>query len=672
MIRNKLILAYLLPTVIVLVLVGVVIYTQARASLEQELGSRLISVAEATVGSLPSGEPRRLAKLSKDDEATLKRLRTKLEAVRQATGVRRVFLSDPELRSLADTRSDVAFGDDLFDLQADRFEMERVLKPPGSPASSVLFTGKDGVRYKNGYAPIIHEGQVVAILAVEGSAEFFAVVGEFQALMLIAGLLSLLIIVLVSVWVARSINEPIMVLETAARRFGRGDLSTDVQVEGKDEFSVLATAFNDMRQDLLDRDRQMQMMLSGIAHEVRNPLGGMELFCGLMSEELEEMGDQPHLTEYNAKITRELHYLKRVVNDFLDYARRKPLEVTRFEAKGLLSDVAMLMSRDMTQASVKLAVGPMDPGLEVTADRETLHRVLINLIRNAWQASKPGTQITIGVLDVDDASVEALSILAPYDANVFLPPQAEHTGRWRAIYIQDQGSGIAKEKLETIFEAFFTTKEKGSGLGLALTTKVVEEHGGALAVASTLRPSNGSAEALSFDEPEPSSMSGGMLGDDLPASGALMGMLGDDMSPGMLGDGPMLGDDSQPGLLGDDVSSGMLGDGMSAGMLGDDSSPGMLGDTDQPAMLGADDSLPGMLGDDEGLGMLGDESEPGMLGDDEPAMLGVEPLSEQSPASPLAASDADGQVVGTVMVVLLPFKEEIEPAKMVIPEGWLG
>lgn len=484
MIRNKLIAAYLIPTVLLLVVGCVVIFFEVRASLERELGQRLVAVAEASVGSLPSGEPRRIAKLSGDDETTLKRLTSKLEAVRAATRVRRVFLVDPRLRSLADTRDGVAFGDELFELQADRVEMERVFRAPGVATSSVMFTGKDGVEYKNGYAPIVFEGDVVGALGVEGSSEFFDVLDDFQRLLVALVVTGLFLIVLVSLMLARSMTRPIDQLVVASDRLGRGDLTAPIEMDRRDEFRDLADAFNEMRQNLLDRDEQMQMMLRGIAHEVRNPLGGMELFSGLLAEELEPESQQ---ADYIKKIQKELGYLGRVVNDFLNYARRQPLELTRIEAKPFLEELVNLLAWDLDAQGVKLVLASLDEGLELTLDTQRLRPVLINLLRNAGQASEAGGDIELWAVPLASNDLGAFLDDYDYAARVILGSSVAEADSWRAICIRDGGCGIAADKLGGVFQPFFTTKEKGSGLGLALAQRRVEEHGGSLAVASTPR-----------------------------------------------------------------------------------------------------------------------------------------------------------------------------------------
>ncbi|MBH23173.1 MAG: hypothetical protein CMH57_01685 [Myxococcales bacterium] len=95
MIRNKLIFAYLAPMVLLLLLGGLLIYVRAETLLEEELGQRLISVAEATVGGLPGSDPRRLAQLTAEDTTTIGRMRDKLDSVQQVTGVRRIFILNP-------------------------------------------------------------------------------------------------------------------------------------------------------------------------------------------------------------------------------------------------------------------------------------------------------------------------------------------------------------------------------------------------------------------------------------------------------------------------------------------------------------------------------------------------------------------------------------------------
>ena len=199
--RAKLLAVFVLPTLALLALYGTGAYAVARSGLEAELGRRLVSIGQTLAADMSYGlTAKQLTRLDPSKERTLGRLRQTLETARDATGVRRVFLFDAELKSLADSQVDVAFGEKLFMLEADRVELGRVFEE-GSVTTSVLFSGEDGTRYKYAYAPVFLDGEpgeVVAAVGVEASASFFtlltnfasglALFGVFAALLLAAGL----------------------------------------------------------------------------------------------------------------------------------------------------------------------------------------------------------------------------------------------------------------------------------------------------------------------------------------------------------------------------------------------------------------------------------------------------------------------------------------------------
>ena len=108
-------------------------------------------------------------------------------------------------------------------------------------------------------------------------------------------------------------------------------------VETRDEVGQLAARLDEMRAALRARDERLQMMLAGIAHEVRNPLGGLELYAGLLREGL---AGQPERLAEVARIEREIGYLKNVVTDFLEYARRPRPELAPLPLPELLNEVA--------------------------------------------------------------------------------------------------------------------------------------------------------------------------------------------------------------------------------------------------------------------------------------------------------------------------------------------
>ncbi len=468
--RNKLIGVFLVPTLLIVLVYGFLAYFAARQGLEDELGKRLVSVGQTMSADISESiEAAQIARLEPSKKRVLDRLRDKLRRTREQTEVRRVFLFDRDLKSLVDTRPDVGFGQQLYEVEADRVEVTRTFET-GQPTTSVLFRDDEGTFYKTGYAPITQDGEVIAAVGVEGSAQYFELLRDFASGLTVLGGAGLLLVIIAGTLFSRALVKPVNRLVDAARRLGKGDFEAPVAAERDrdpgaeqeqgDEIAFLADSFEEMRKSILSRDRQMQMMLSGIAHEVRNPLGGMELFCGLLREDLQEEPD----TEENRqkidkldKIHRELNYLEKVVRDFLDFARKVPLELERFAAGEFADEVCGLLAGEVDEANCALEI-EVDRQLELTADREKLRRAVINLVRNAYQACDGGGTIVVSVARPDEDT--------------------------RTIAVRDDGPGIPPEKVEEILTPFFTTKEKGSGLGLALTKQIVSQHGGSMDIES--------------------------------------------------------------------------------------------------------------------------------------------------------------------------------------------
>ncbi|MDB4979868.1 MAG: integral rane sensor signal transduction histidine kinase [Myxococcales bacterium] len=438
----RLLVGTLVPTVAALGVFGVLAHEVARRALDEELGRRL---ATAAAGAAATVLPEQLEALRAGDEDSLTyaNVRRKLEVARERLGVRRVMAVAADLSARGDTAGTLALGARAYELEADSIEIGRALK--GAPAASPLFVGHDGVAYKRGYAAI---GDGGGLIAVEGSADYYAALAAFRHRLLAAGALALLAVFAVTAFVARRISGPVVRLADAAARLGRGELATRIPVETRDEIGFLAATLDDARAALQARDEHMQMMVAGIAHEVRNPLGGLELYAGLLRDAL---AGEPERLQEVGRIERELGHLRTVVSEFLDYARRPPPELTRLAVRPLLEEV-----RDLT-ATPGVAVTVDAPAtLEVRADAGQLRRALLNLARNA------------------------ASVMEGRAGGVVLA--ATRTETRVHLEVRDRGPGVPVDLREKIFTPFFTTREKGTGLGLAFVREIVRDHGGDVVV----------------------------------------------------------------------------------------------------------------------------------------------------------------------------------------------
>lgn len=456
--RARLLLAFLAPTLLVLALGGFLLFRASRNVLEQQLGQSLSDVA-ASVASQVSAE--RVLSLTADDakdegSRTWRSLKKTLEGVQQSAGLKRVLVFDADRRARLDVGGGLPPGAEVPDLLRDALELETVFKGMRT-SSQVLFRGSDGAFYKTGYAPMLQDGKVVAVVAVEGNAAFFGPLADLRNAFIGLLLVTLLLLAVAAVGSGQSVSRPLEALVQSAQQIGKGDLSTPVTGEASTvEVQALARELETMRAGLESRDRQLKMMLGGVAHEVKNPLGGIELFSGLLDEELR--GDAPNVAEareHLARIRRELDYLGRIVDDFLAFAREQKVAKAPFDVRRFVTQAVGHLAGEAEGRGVTLRVEV--PELKVDADESLVTSALVNLVKNAVQASARGQTVSV-VGREDGASV--------------------------VLEVRDEGSGIPAQVQARIFEPFFTTREKGTGLGLPLARKLVEANGGTLTLAS--------------------------------------------------------------------------------------------------------------------------------------------------------------------------------------------
>ena len=443
--RLRFALAAALPALISLAVMALVADRLARRALEDELAARLVAAAQGAAAALPVD---RIARLEAGDEQTRTygHLRARLDALAQATGTR-LFVVRPDRTALADSTGWLRIGEWVPALERDRLE---IAKAAGGKAiaSQVMFEGSDGKLYKTGYAPLSDpEGKVVAVVGADGTAASFATFNRFRRIISIVAIGGAVLGALVAAGASLSVTRPLTRLAEAARRIERGDLQTPLWPRRRrDELGMLRDTLEEMRRALHARDEERETLLAGIAHEVRNPLGALDLFAGLLAEELQDRPEASHV----ARIRAELAALSKVVEEFLDYARTRPPLREPVDLSLLLAEVADLAAPIAAARQVSLTV---EGGGSARADREQLRRAVLNLVRNAVEAAPAASEVVV-VAGADEGEAR--------------------------IEVRDRGPGLTPGARESLFRPFFTTKEKGTGLGLALAKKVIDAHGGAL------------------------------------------------------------------------------------------------------------------------------------------------------------------------------------------------
>jgi signal transduction histidine kinase len=242
-------------------------------------------------------------------------------------------------------------------------------------------------------------------------------------------------------------------------RWSRTDVPRQDERPGIYAVGIDVTDEDEMLRRLLRSERLAAVgtMATGLAHEVRNPLNSASLQLTLLERRLGR-GDAPHTILPIARIIKsEIDRLDRLVRDFLAFAQPRPIETRSIDAADLVRGVRELITPEAAAAHVSVTAELPGRPVPVLGDAERLRQVLLNLTRNALEA-----------------------IGSARGGNLKL--RARDTAGGAEIEVEDDGPGFAEDL--PIFDAFFTTKEQGTGLGLALVHRIVTDHGGTIRVSS--------------------------------------------------------------------------------------------------------------------------------------------------------------------------------------------
>ena len=463
--RRKLIFSFVALTMLVVGGSGWFLYERALESLEAQMSSHLLAETRLIANGLPEHVARLRPGLGFE---MLPYYRQKARWLRQSqdmVGARRIYVFDRKCRSFLDTEPGIPIGRQYDWVKyRDRMEVEEVWQ--GRATHTVRYTNPEtGVDYMTGYAPIRNaKGEVVAVVGVDIGTGFMSAIHGFKRSVYFFAMLSALLTLILGLGMARQVTRPIKRLVTAAREIGRGNLDRAVDTSARDEIGYLSVTMEEMRQKLLQRERQLRQMLAGVAHEIRNPLGGIEIYAGLIADDLPD-GDERK--RHIFKVIGEVRTLNAVISEFLEFARPAPPVPAPTPVAGLVEDAAFLLSPEMESAGVDYRAD-VPPGLEVYADGEQIKRALINLMKNALQAMGAGGTLSVRAYGSDEGEV--------------------------AIEVGDTGGGVPQDVMERLFEPFFTTREKGSGLGLAIVQQALEKNRGRVELAST--PGQGTSVKL--------------------------------------------------------------------------------------------------------------------------------------------------------------------------------
>lgn len=272
--------------------------------------------------------------------------------------------------------------------------------------------------------------------------------------------------------------RPLRLLTEGAKRIAGGDYTPIEAVRRNDEIGQLATEFNAMAQALTERDQtlraQQEVLIKSerlaavgeiaakVTHELRNPLSTIQVNAELLSDELGDlgMGSDSEAQMTLTSVIEEVERLEALTEDYLRFARLPDANPVAGRLRTVVESVLDFQRDELDAAGVDLRID-FGKGLpRVRIDEAQFRRAILNLIRNAKEALEGRTPQVLAIRTWAEGDSVCLSI-------------------------RDTGCGIASNTLSQIFDPFFSTKQRGTGLGLPLTAQIVHEHGGTIDVEST-------------------------------------------------------------------------------------------------------------------------------------------------------------------------------------------
>lgn len=453
--KAKLILIMLLLSAALVVLL-LLIYTRAERELIRQVESHTDELSAAIQISIEQ-----LTNPSDDiDDIKLKKYVEKVKG----KGIKQISILTNEREVIAS--SNPALVGKVVDIKGDRIKTSADVQE--------FMSVSKGRRNYDIFLPVVVGNEQFGFVHIAMQFDDFAEIMSYNNFKrLFAAGIVFVIGIIVSVFLATRYTRPINNLSMAAEKVASGDLTVAIPVAGGGEIRKLTENFNKMVKRLSETKEletklkesehlsNIGRLASGIAHEVRNPLNFINLSVGHMANKFVPDGKtqkEEYLNNIDS-IKGEIQRLNNMIVNFLDYGKPLKLKIKNTPIDAMLNDIVKIVEQKMAEDNILLEKRFSGDNLAAAVDVQQIKTCIMNLILNSVQAMTGRKNRTI--------NIEAL----------------RENGRV-IIKVQDSGIGIPDENLSKIYEPYFTTKDVGIGLGLAITKRIIEEHGGSIDIKS--------------------------------------------------------------------------------------------------------------------------------------------------------------------------------------------
>jgi signal transduction histidine kinase len=288
----------------------------------------------------------------------------------------------------------------------------------------------------------------------------------------------IIIAIILAYLLERRITSPIKTLIDGVKKYADGDLDFRINVKRYAEITVLSNEFNSMAETLLLNQRKlrkaerlaaMSKFASLISHEIRNPLNSMNINMQILKREIEKTdGNILNKQKYSDIIISEIQRMDNLINNFLTISRPPRFELVQHNIHSILDEVIFSHTAVAEQQNIVIIKKYCNEKIMTNVDADQMKQVFHNIIINAFQAMPDGGKLEIITTCIEITKSNLIKIPA-----------------FRIEFI-DTGFGIAADKLDEVFDFYYTSKKTGTGLGLAIARQIIDGHSGIISVESNI------------------------------------------------------------------------------------------------------------------------------------------------------------------------------------------
>ncbi|MBN2482569.1 MAG: HAMP domain-containing protein [Candidatus Omnitrophica bacterium] len=340
----------------------------------------------------------------------------------------------------------------------DHLDIQAVLK---NEKGAIELSDETGKKWISAYAPIRASGWGIVLRETQNTAYIFSQKMRIQSWIII--FLSAIIAILVSIFIAHLVTRPLTTLISKMRAVSGGNLDEQLAIDRQDELGELMRTFNHMIAQLkIAKERERLSAIgeaaSRMAHELKNSLVAIKAFIQLFPHKHKE---PQFVSKFSTLIPPEINRWERMLKEISEFSKQNILTKGPVKLDTLIKGVLEILKEQYADTRIEIKTEFPTHIPLIDADAERLKQVFFNLIINALQAMGKEGILTLSLETSGETS-----------------PSIE-------IRIKDTGKGIKPEHIAKVFEPFYTSRSEGMGLGLAISKKIIDQHGGEIEVTST-------------------------------------------------------------------------------------------------------------------------------------------------------------------------------------------